>query len=62
MTITIGWRLLPAAITLAVLFGVVKENRPQGDFDFGFPILVLGGGFLVAAAWAIYFGVRLLCQ
>lgn len=65
LTITLGWWLIPAAITAAA-FGkaalYVAKREPRGDYDFGLDILLVWGAALIVSlvAWVTYLGLRLL--
>lgn len=61
ITISLGWWLIPAVITVALLaLATIEESRSRGG-------LLAGASYVVALipvlfVWCLYFGLRLLLQ
>jgi hypothetical protein len=55
MTLTLGWWLVPAAITLGVLvWGFWPEERTAYGMDIGGAFQLLVGIIVVLASWLIW--------
>lgn len=56
MTVTLGWWIIPAIISIITLWWSSKQNY-SGDYNFTGVIVFLGAGFVIMTAWAIYFAM-----
>lgn len=53
MTITLGWWIIPAIITIAALWWMFSQDY-RGDYNFNAVIIVPVTGFVICLTWLIY--------
>ncbi len=53
MTITLGWWIIPALVTIAALWWLFSQDY-RGDYNFNALVTVPLTGFVICLAWLIY--------
>lgn len=56
MTITLGWWLIPAAITCLAV-GWFSSQDYRGDYNFNALFTAPTAAFVICLAWMIYFAI-----
>lgn len=64
ITITLGWWMLPLAVSLIALgktLHYAANRKITGDYDFGVDVLLIAAVSLIVSlgAWTIYLGIKL---
>lgn len=54
MTITLGWWLIPLALTIAAMWWCASQDY-NGDYNFNAVVTLPITGFVICFVWMIYF-------
>ena len=61
ITLTLGWWIVPAIITLITIFGAVKEWTNQDDCTYGMKTLLItiASIAVIAVTWLVYLSAKI---